>query len=54
MHISHAFIFAHAVKKKILGVFNIEKSTKNCEICENRFARKLVHLRYKKLTLKAN
>ena len=54
MHISHVLIFAHAVKKKILRVFNFEKSTKNCEICENMFTRKLVHLSYKKRTLKTN
>ena len=51
MHASHVFILAHAVKKKILRVFNLEKSTKNCEICKNMF---LAHLRYKKLTLKTN
>ena len=54
MHISHVFIFAHAVKKKILRVFNFEKFTKNCKVCENMFMRKLVQLRYKKLTLKTN
>ena len=54
MHISHVLIFAHAVKKKILRIFNFEKSTKNCKICENMFTRKLVRLRYKKLTLKTN
>ena len=54
MHISHVFVFAHAVKKKILRVFNFEKFTKNCKVCENMFMRKLVQLRYQKLTLKTN
>ena len=51
MHASHVFILVHAMKKKILRIFNFEKSTKNCKICKNVF---LVHLSYKKLTLKTN